>query len=92
MSETIWKATIRPNSIKGEVYEIRVPARQDAYALSVGIQDGKVVVWFEVDPSAPDNDMLLYSVGTGFGKVPVCCRFIGTVMEGSFVWHIYAAS
>lgn len=88
--KTIWKSVIRPNSVNSEVFEIRVPAKRGARAVSVGLQDGKICVWYEVRPLNEDQDLVLYSVGTGFGKVPDSARFIGTVIEGSYVWHIYA--
>lgn len=89
--KTIWKRLIQPNSIKNEPYDIRVPAKVGARALSVGIQNGKVCVWFEVDPEKADAELVLYSVGTGFGCINSdLVRFIGTVIQGQSVWHIYA--
>ncbi len=88
--KTIWKQIIEPNSIAGQCYAIEVPARFGSVPLHVGIQYGKCCVWFEADPDAKAMTMLLYCVGTGFGAVPEGKRFIGTVIDGQFVWHFYA--
>lgn len=87
---TIWKAEIRPNARKyGPTWEIEVPAPRGSRAISVALQDGRPTVWFEVDMEQPEGRLRLYSVGTGFGPLPNG-RFIGTIIEGEFVWHIYA--
>ncbi len=90
MAKTIWKAVIQPNSERGKPYLIGVEARWGARAISVGKQGDNVCVWFEVDPDAPKDTMLLYCIGTGFGIVPTNCRFLGTVIDGPYVWHFYA--
>ncbi len=87
---TIWKAPIRPDAEHGTTWKLKIPARRGAKAISVGLQDKIVMVWFEVDPDEDHETMILYSVGTGVGEIPQGCRFIGTVVEGSGVWHIYA--
>jgi len=92
--KTIWKAPIRPDAEHGTTWKLKIPARRGAKALSVGLQKVKgvdtVMVWFEVDPDELGETMILYSVGTGCGEIPKDCRFIGTVIEGEYVWHIYA--
>jgi hypothetical protein len=88
--KTIWKARIRPNSEFGTTWKIKIPCPDGSKAISVALQDGEPTVWFEVNPDAANGIMILYSVGTGFGEIPKGCRFIGTVIENEFVWHIYA--
>lgn len=89
--KTIWKSEISPNSAAGKPYRIvikKVPV--ESRPISVGLQRDKACVWFEVDPEETElADMTLYSVGTGFGAVPVGCRFLGTLIMGEYVWHIY---
>lgn len=90
MSKFIWKSAIQCNSHRGRPYEIKVPARKGARAISVALQGEDVCVWFEVDPTEDLADLVLYCVGTGWGTVPVRGRFLGTVVQGEFVWHLYA--
>ncbi len=87
--KTIWKAKIQPDSIKGGIFEIDITAPTGARAISVGLQNGFVMVWFEIDPDKPLGRLRLYSVGTGFGRVPDNARFIGTIIDGPYIWHIY---
>lgn len=88
--KTIWKAAIQPNSTPDKAMRIEVPARAGARAVSVGLQNGVVCVWFEVDATADPAPLVLYCVGTGFGDAPEGKRFLGTVVNGAFVWHFYA--
>ena len=87
---TIWKAEIKPNSVRGEAYGISVRATINARAVSVGLQHGIVCVWFEAETTMEDDVLTIWCVGTGFGKVPDGKRFIGTVIDGPHVWHFYA--
>lgn len=86
----IWKAAVQPNSERDKAYAISIPAPVGARAISVGKQGGDVCVWFEVDPAAEKSLLKVYCVGTGFGAVPDDARFLGTVIDGSYVWHFYA--
>ena len=90
MSTTIWKARIRPNAKHGTTWRIDIPARVGAKALFVGVQDGEPTIWFEVDPDKLDAMMTCYSVGTGCGEIPKDCRYVGSMIDGEYVWHIYA--
>lgn len=87
---TIWKAAVRPDSARGQALPVEVPARRGARALTVGRQHDAVCVWFEVDDGEPPAPLNLWCVGTGFGAVPAGKRFLGTVVDGSHVWHFYA--
>jgi hypothetical protein len=87
--KTVWKARIKPNSIHNDTYEIRIPAKSKSKALSVGLQDGHVCCWFTADTDDEDKDLILYCVGTGFGKVPRW-TFVGTVVDGSYIWHFFS--
>lgn len=63
-----------------------------ARALSVGEQDGQLVLWAAVDPShASDAGVLIIRIyGTG-NPHSLRGRFIGTVqMTDGLVWHIFA--
>lgn len=70
------------------------PDRQEIFAprnaeiLSVGMQDGEIIVWMTVNPQEPFLYHRVYVVGTG-REVPSHCKFVGTVFDGPFVWHIF---
>lgn len=56
-------------------------------ALHVNTQRGKLCLWAEVIPSIGEK-VVIQVLGTGYG-VPDNYEYIGTVMDGNFVWHIY---
>ena len=86
----IYKVEIRPNSEIGKPFRVPFSTHKLARPISVAMQGGKVVMWVEVDTSHPVEEQYVYSVGTGFGSPPKNCRFVGTVQQGPYVWHIYA--
>jgi hypothetical protein len=47
-------------------------------------------MWFEVpaDPNTPKVEQTFYLVGTG-REVPKDGRYLATINDGPFVWHIY---
>lgn len=60
-----------------------------------GIQDGKRVVWVEVEVDSVGGNYVhrtvrhnFYVVGTG-RKIPDSTQYLSTFFEGSFVWHLY---
>jgi len=66
--------------------ECRLPI--GAKFLHFDIQTGKFSAWFEVDPTMEKEDRTFFVIGTGMpiveGEV-----YLGTVLEGEFVWHLY---
>lgn len=63
--------------------------------LSVGYDpSGQLCVWAEVNPDLkPPIDRTIWIVGTG-GEMPFMqqkSRFLGTVLDGDFVWHVFCA-
>ncbi len=86
---TIWKQVVEPNSSRDNPYPISFRAPAGSKAISVGVQQGLVCVWYEVDPDEPMGMLTIYSVGTGFGAVPPKAEFFGTVQHNGFVWHFY---
>ncbi len=56
--------------------------------------DGVRYVWSETNAKYPGHNWRLASVGTGWdfekAGVPSEARHAGTIIEGHFVWHIYA--
>ena len=58
--------------------------------LKVEMQNGKPCIWTEVDLKRQDEFFALwvYVVGTGH-LIPESTEYLGTVFDGSFVWHIF---
>ena len=88
MSQTIWKAVVKREANAFGVYAVELP--EGATLLSTGVQNGAIVVWALVDPRYPTTRHLIYVAGTGqeqrFGGH---WRFLGTVFQGLFVWHVF---
>lgn len=87
--KVIYKYEIRPDSTKDASFEIRVVTKLGAKPLYVALQNGIPCVWMEVDKARASTTITLYSVGTGFGAVPDDGEYLGTIIEGPYVWHIY---
>ncbi len=86
----MWKWTLDCNARTGAAFPIHlrdVPA--GAVPRSVQVQSGVPRIWMEVDPSAPKKDVTLSCIGTGFGRVPDGEAYLGTVVQGAYVWHVY---
>jgi len=88
--KTIYKEVIHPNSARGDVYRCEFIAPKGARPVSVGKQGDNVCVWFECSIGNTFEPIAVYCVGTGLGRVPDDCRFLGTVVDGNFVWHFYS--
>lgn len=69
-----------------------VRLRVGAKVLSVGTQrPGWITLWVEVDPEAVEQNRTFFVVGTGHHIPERAGRFLGTVFDGPFVWHVYEA-
>lgn len=82
---TVWKFKIMDEH---GVQAGRVPMPSGAAPLHVGMQDGWLCLWAEVDPSSPIADRGFAVVGTGH-PVPDGARCVGSALDGPFVWHLY---
>lgn len=60
-----------------------------AIVRKAGMQDGRVVIWAEVDTSQPMELRHFVTYGTGWeiGEEARC--YIDTIFDGAFVWHVY---
>jgi hypothetical protein len=50
---------------------------------------GKLCVWAEVDTKNRSVSKTFYLVGTGNPIPDTPVRFLGAVVQGPFVWHVY---
>ena len=71
-----------------DVVEVEMPF--EAYILDVQMQHGRPVIWAMVDPDSGLVKRHFQVVGTGnhvnFRVRPL---YVGTVQDGSFVWHFF---
>lgn len=86
---TIWKFNLTD---KDDDFVISIPHTHRI--LSVGEQDGHIVMWALVDPNAPTMKKQMTVVGTGWqGYVMdgiLSKRFVGTVqMPDGLVFHVF---
>jgi len=82
--KTIWKYPL--DITDAQVLDIPMYSEP----LSVGSQDGKLVLWVLVDP---DNDLrpcTIWIRGTGHDAMGLNRRhFVGTAQMDGFVWHVF---
>lgn len=63
-----------------------------AEIIKVDMQGANIVVWAIVDPEAPKQKRAIIVLGTGFerqNKEMASLKYLDTVFDGSFVWHIF---
>ena len=85
----VWKFTLPPPTITGRCF-VDIP--EDAQPLSVGMQNGNVVVWALVDPHRPEEmrRFIVANTGADIPGLPEAARFIGTlVADTGIVWHVW---
>ncbi len=81
----IWKAIL-------DVIDLQKMAMPNASRIiSVGLQEGRICLWFMCDPTKASEDRVIEIFGTGHPIESAIPRdFLGTVQQGEFVWHIFA--
>jgi hypothetical protein len=70
------------------VCNIELP--KGAKPLSVGLQRGLPTIWAEVDTHSHEGETwTVFVLGTGWAVPENAVHHLGTVFDGSFVWHVY---
>ena len=95
----VWKYKIEPNANQSGMFEMELLVPTGGKPLSLAVQDGAVVVYFEVDKKQKLSPFFLYSIGTGWGGLPdqsgLSCdqTYLGSVQQvingQNFAWHVY---
>ena len=82
---TIWKYPLEITDRQA----LSLPVGADI--LSVGNQNGTLMLWALVDPNNGVSARKIHIFGTGhqIGAYPGKLRFIGTAFTGSLVWHVF---
>lgn len=61
--------------------------------LKVGVQDDKIVVWYELNPDEPNKDFKTFRfIWTGFVYNKHPGKYLDTVQTTGLVWHVFVAS
>lgn len=60
-----------------------------AEILTVQVQAGHTCLWAHVDPNEELEPRKIYIVGTGHPTPADAWRYIGTIQQPPFVWHIF---
>ena len=59
--------------------------------LDVKVQGDSICVWAIVNHDIPEENYYLYALGTGWPVEKIVGDYIGTVLDGAYVWHVFAA-
>lgn len=67
-----------------------MPIRRSAPVRLAGLdpRSGQPAVWIEVETTAPAGERRMVAFGTG-DELPDGWVHVGSLIDGSFVWHIY---
>lgn len=80
--KTIWKFELEQG-----VQRLRVP--EGATFLSAEMQHGQLCLWAIVDPTAKKVPRGVQVIGTGHPFFPEGLKYINTVIDGLYVWHVF---
>lgn len=69
-------------------HSVTMEYRWGARPKLVAMQNGSPYLWAEVHPDSTVRDALVTCIGTGW-DAPDDMEYLGTVLDGDFVWHFY---
>lgn len=82
--KTIWKFPLDITDCQ----TIKMPV--DTTIISAQMQNNQLALWGIVLPDAPLEPRIFRIIGTGNPfPDPYTCKFIATIQDGSFVWHLF---
>lgn len=67
----------------------RIKIHESHKILTAQEQNGVICIWAEVDTDTPIINKPLYVIGTGTGFISEATRYVATVQQDKFIWHIY---
>jgi len=91
MRTKVWRFSVQLNSASKSQFDVLIPKVPAGSRPLCVMRDtgGEISVWMEVDPLAPLGYLKLLSIGTGHGLVPSNADYLGSVVDGEDVWHVY---
>ena len=85
MTRMIWEFPLAQTD-----HRLRIPMPFGATLLHVGYDPlGALCVWALVDPAEPQSPRRLHVIGTGQPCDYAAEQYVGTVLDGSFMWHVF---
>lgn len=84
--KVIWKYELVPNDI------VKIEMPKGAEILSIQNQFGAVRPWAIVDDTADNETRSFYFCGTGHPVADNPKKYLATIIQGQFVWHIFELS
>lgn len=82
-----------------KVFKYSLPVEDGPHTLTVpeycapvhvAMQHNRITIWAEVFPDNPMVERVFFVHGTGH-SINADHDHVGTVLDGSFVWHVYEA-
>ena len=70
--------------------EVLLP--KDSLVIKAGMQGDRMYIWVLIDPNEKTHIQRNFEIiGTGhpFDYDSMVCRFVDTIFDGPFVWHIW---
>lgn len=86
MTNTVWKFTIPVN----DTHEVEIAGGLVRWLHASTISDRVIDLWAEVTPSDSKTRHRVYMRGTGHQMTGNEGAHIATVIDGPFVWHLFA--
>ena len=82
--KTIWKYCL-------EIVDAQVITVPQYYeVLYAGLDpSGAPCIWIEVNTEEPEVPVQIFIVGTGNPMPEVACIYVGSLVRGYLVWHVY---
>ena len=89
MAKKIFKYKLTPYLVNDDGIAFAVLEVVKDFTVShVGMSGGNISIWAFVDVESPPEDKQFLIVPTG-GEVPEHGKYLGTVHQNVFVWHIF---
>ena len=82
MNTTVWKYIVDFGR-----FQLDLPV--DAEILTLQMQDGRPRLWVLVQPHNRNETRHFQMLTTGSHNAPISRRYIGTVQDGLYVWHLF---
>ena len=84
MYNQIWKYQLE---ISSKWQEIKMAKGSEI--LSVQIQNNKICMWVSVPDNSEKENRIFITIGTGKDFNPIGLKYISTIQEGIYLWHIF---
>ena len=80
---SVWKFKLEVTDLQ----QVEMP--QGAQLMTVQEQGGELCLWAAVDTEAPKESRTIEIIGTGNPFHEASRRYVASVQQGVFVWHVF---